>query len=182
MTFSCRTSTALLVLTLLSPAAGSLAASDTSAPHPSVTIQTEYLATVDLSLDPPQAMGPVRVFNFSSGTVHGPKLNSTVIAPAANWLRMMPDGSLHLDARATIKTDDGELVLVEYNGVIVPSKEVLDRLNKGEVITSSDEYFFSTPRFTTSSAKYDWLNKTQAVQKMVSFGQGHLRYDLFALR
>jgi len=182
MTFSCRTSTALLVLTLLSPAAGSLPASDTSAPNPTVTIQTEYLATIDLSLDPPQAMGPVRVFNFSTGAVHGEKLNGTVIAPAADWLTVMPDGSFHLDARLTVKTDDGELILVEYNGVIVPSKEVMDRLNKGELITSNDEYFFSTPRFTTSSAKYDWLNKTQAVQKMVSLGQGHLRYDLFALR
>lgn len=178
----CRRRTAFTALALLWPAAASLGAGDTSAPAPSVTVQTEYLATVDLVLDAPQAMGPVRVFNVPSGTIHGPKLNGTIIAPAADWLTVMPDGSFHLDIRATVRTDDGELILVEANGVAVPTKQVMDRLNKGETVTSNDEYIFATPRFVTSSAKYDWLNKTQALYKMVSLGQGHLKYDLFALR
>ena len=94
----------------------------------------------------------------------------------------MPDGSLHLDVRATIKTDDGEFIFVEYNGVIAGTEEVMDRFNKGDVLTSKDEYFISTPRFTTASKKYDWLNKVQAVAKMVTVQQKHLKYDLFILR
>jgi hypothetical protein len=84
--------------------------------------------------------------------------------------------------RATIKTDDGELILVEYNGVIVSSKEVMDRFNKGEVTTSNDEYFVTAPRFTTASKKYEWINQLQAVGKMVSIKNTSIKYDIFAVR
>jgi hypothetical protein len=95
----------------------------------------------------------------------------------------MPDGSLRLDVRATIKADDGELILIEFGGVIVPRKDTVDRLNKGEVLTSKDyEYFITAPRFTTASKKYAWLNHVQAVGKMVSVQKTRIKYDLFAVR
>ena len=68
-----------------------------------------------------------------------------------------------VDVPGTIKTDDDELIFVENNGVIVPTKEVMDRLGAGEVIKSTDEYFITAPCFTTASKKYAWLNRTQAV-------------------
>ena len=71
---------------------------------------------------------------------------------------------------------------LEYNGVIAATKEVMDRFSKGDVLTSKDEYFNSTPRFTTASKKYDWLNKVQAVAKMVTVQQKQLKYDLFVVR
>jgi hypothetical protein len=87
-----------------------------------------------------------------------------------------------LDARATIKTDDGEFILVEYNGVIVPSKEVMDRFNKGEVITSKDKYLVIAPRFTTASKKYKWLGQLQVAGTMVTFQTTKIKYDIFAIR
>src|ERR1700740_3193674 len=76
-------------------------------------------------------------------------------------------------ARATIKTDDGEIILVTYGGVINGSKEVRDRFSNGEAPTSKDyESFITAPQFTTGSKKYDWLNHTQAVGKMVSIQRG----------
>ena len=153
-----------------------------SAQTPSVTIETEYLGTLELSLDAPQAVGPRLIINLPDRKIQGPKINGAIVAPSADWLNPMPDGSLHLDVRATIKTDDGEFIFVEYNGVIAGTEEVMDRFNKGDVLTSKDEYFISTPRFTTASKKYDWLNKVQAVAKMVTVQQKHLKYDLFILR
>jgi Protein of unknown function (DUF3237) len=47
----------------------------------------------------------------------------------------MPDGSLRLDVRGTIKTDDGEIILVTYSGAFAASKEVNGRFNNGEVLT-----------------------------------------------
>ena len=70
--------------------------------------------------------------------------------------------------RATIKTDDGELIFTEYSGVIVPTKELNDRFAKGEVIKSDEEYFIVAPKFTTASKKYEWINQIQAVGKMIS--------------
>jgi hypothetical protein len=94
----------------------------------------------------------------------------------------MPDGSFRLDVRATIKTDDGELIFIEYGAIAVPSKEAMDRFNKGEVITAKDAYWISTPRFTTVSKKYASLNHLQAVGKMVSLQKTRIKYDLFAVR
>jgi subtilisin-like proprotein convertase family protein len=156
--------------------------SEAPAQEPSVSIQTEYLGTMEVQLDAPQAVGPVLIFNVPGGTLKGPKINGTVVAPSADWLNIMPDGSLRLDVRASLKTDDGEFILIAYNGIIASTKEVMDRFNKGEVITSNDEYFLTAPRFTTASKKYDWLNRVQAVGKMVMVQQGKLTYDLFVVR
>ena len=169
---------------LLSAALGLLLAPPAFAQNPSVSIATEYLMTLEAPLDPAfQPMGSRLVVNVTpGGTVRGPKINGALIAPGGDWLYIMPDGSLRLDVRATIKTDDGELILVEYGGIIVPSKEVMDRFNKGEVIASKDEYFITAPRFTTASKKYAWLNHLQAVGKMVSVQKTKIKYDLFAVR
>ncbi len=158
------------------------AVSEALGESPSVSIETEYLGTVEVQLDAGQVVGPVVIVNVPGGTLKGPKINGTLIAPSGDWLSVMPDGSLRLDVRSSVKTDDGELILVAFNGVIAPNKDATERFNKGEVITSKDEYFIFAPRFTTASKKYDWLNKVQAVGKMVSFQKGKLKYDLFLVR
>jgi hypothetical protein len=152
---------------------------------PTVSVETEYLATVEAPLEPAQLAGSRVIVNVpAGGTVRGPKINGTLIAPAGDWLTVMPDGSLRLDVRATIKTDDGEIILVTYSGAIAASKEVNDRFNNGEVLTSKDyEYFITAPQFTTGSKKYDWLNQIQAVGKMVSIQRGvKIKYDWFIVR
>jgi len=150
--------------------------------RPTVSIDTEYLGTMEVQLDPPQMVGHRMIFNTASGTITGPKIRGAIVDPSADWLIPMPDGSLRLDVRATIKTVEGEFILTEYNGVIVVSKEVTDRLSRGEAITYKDAYFITTPRFSTASKTYDWLNKTQAIGKMVSMDSKNLRYDIFAVR
>jgi uncharacterized protein DUF3237 len=178
MKFSMRS--ALLSITL----GLALVAGEALAQGPSVSIETEYLMTLEIPIDPAfQPMGSRLIANIlPGGAVHGPKINGAFIAPAGDWGYLMPDGSLRLDVRATIKTDDGELIFIEYGAVAVPSKEVMDRFNKGEVITAKDAYWISTPRFTTASKKYAWLNQLQAVGKLVSLQKGKINYDLFAIR
>jgi len=153
--------------------------SEALAEGPSVSIETEYLGTAEMQLDAVQAVGPVLIGNTPGGTLKGPKINGTLVAPTGDWISITPDGSLRLDVRASVKTDDDEFISVAYNGIVVPNKDATDRLSKGEVITSNDEYFVITPRFSTASKKYDWLNKVQAVGKMVAFQRGKLKYDLF---
>jgi hypothetical protein len=94
----------------------------------------------------------------------------------------MADGSARLDVRGTIKTDDGEFIFVEFSGVIVPTKEIMDRFGKGEVIGSKEEYFITAPKFSTASKKYEWLNHVQAVGKMVSLQNTKVKYDVFVVR
>jgi len=146
---------------------------------PTVSIETEYLATVEVPLKALQSVDYVP----ETGTVRGPKINGTIIPPSGDWLVLMPDGSMRLDFRATIQTDDGEIILVNYGGMINRSKEAIDRFNNGEVITSMDAYSVVAPQFTTGSKKYAWLNQIHAFGKMVSIQRLiKIKYDWFIVR
>lgn len=152
---------------------------------PSVDIRTEYLMTIEAKLGSRVSVGQRVIVNVLGGTVRGPRLKGEIVAPAGDWVFVMPDGSTRLDVRFTIKTDDGEFVFVEYSGISAPTKEAQERLTKGEAVTAADGYgyFITTPRFMTTSAKYAWLNEVQAVGKMVSVQRGvAIKYDVFAVR
>jgi hypothetical protein len=154
-----------------------------SAEGPTVSVETEYLGTVEAQFDwPPQAAGARVIFNVTGGTIQGPKINGTIVGPSGDWGMPMPDGSFRLDVRGTIKTNDGEFILTEYNGVVSASEEVSDRFSKGDIITAKDEYFLTAPTFTTASKNYDWLNKVQVVGKMVTSSTKGVKYDLFIVR
>jgi len=152
---------------------------------PSVDIRTEYLMTIEAKLGSRVPVWQRVIVNVLGGTVVGPRLRGEIVAPAGDWVFVMPDGSSRLDVRFTIKTDDGEFVYVEYSGISAPTKEAQERLTKGETVTAADGYgyFITTPRFMTTSAKYSWLNEVQAVGKMVSVQRGvAIKYDVFAVR
>ena len=75
----------------------------------------------------------------------------------------MPDGSLRLDVRATIKTDDGEIIMVTYSGAFAASKEVNDRFNNGEVLSSKDAYFINrTSIHIVETGNDSWRFKNRA--------------------
>ena len=150
---------------------------------PTVELRPEYLMTLEVMMDIPQLVGARRVVNVTGGTLRGPKINGTLVSPSGDWLYNMPDGSSRLDVRLMVKTDDNELIFMEYGGVMAFPKEAAERLNKGEVVTHADGYFMVAPRFTTASTKYAWLNHVQAVGKMVSLQRGHaIKYDIFEMK
>ncbi len=147
-------------------------------------LSTEYLMTLYAPLDTPQKIdNSLTIYNVGpGGWVHGPKIKGTLIAPAADWIRTMPDGNLRQDVRLTIKTDDGALIYMTYNGIISRSKEAGKRIAAGEVLTPADEYFLMAPSMETSAKAYVWLNQVQCVGKMVEVktgGSSFVKYDIF---
>jgi hypothetical protein len=85
--------------------------------------------------------------------------------------------------RATIRTDDGEIIFVSYSGVRQCPKEVAERVVKGELIKQGDCYFIISPTFETKSEKYGWLNGVQAVGKALELKRGdHVSYEFFAVK
>jgi len=154
----------------------------------STSIKTEYLMTYVAMLDPPYAVdNTLLIVNVQpGGWAKGPKISGTFIAPGGDWLRVMPSGALRLDVRATLKTDDGALIYISYNGIIQHSAESAEKLGKGELLTTRDiPYFITAPTFQTSSEKYAWLNSVQLASKLVEgkLGEGgYVKYDVFVLR
>jgi hypothetical protein len=88
-----------------------------------------------------------------------------------------------LDVRVTIKTNDGALIYISYNGIYRGTAEADARAAKGEVLTSKDIYFVIAPSMQTSAKKYDWLNAVQCIGKMVSYqNDSYVKYDIFIVR
>lgn len=155
----------------------------------STQIKTEYLMTYTAPLDAPLPIdSALLIINVkpTGGVAKGPAISGTFLSPGGDWLRVMPSGALRLDVRATLKTDDGALIYITYNGIIQHSPESAERMNKGELLTAKDiPYFVTAPTFQTSSPKYAWLNGVQAVSKMVELklGEGgYVKYDTFIVR
>ena len=171
---------------ILSTALCLIALSATLAGAQTTKVSTEYQMTLYAPLDPPQKIdSSLTIYNVGpGGWVKGPKIKGTLIAPAADWIRVMPDGNLRQDVRLTIKTDDGALIYVTYNGIISRSKEAGKRIASGDVLTSADEYFLTAPTMETSAKAYVWLNRVQCVGKMVEVkttGNSFVKYDIFVV-
>lgn len=152
-------------------------------------IKTDYLMTYQVLLDAPTPIDDsLLIVNVkpTGGWAKGPKVSGTFQAPGADWLRVMPSGVLRLDVRAVLKTDDGALIYMTYNGIVQHSPESAEKMSRGEVLTAQDiPYFVTAPTFQTSAPTYAWLNSVQAVSKMVEIklgDGGYVRYDTFIVR
>jgi len=152
------------------------------------TLKPEYLMTFQALLDAPYSVdNSLVVFNVKpGGWAKGPAISGTFIQPGGDWLRVMPSGALRLDVKATLKTDDGALIYISYNGILQHTTESAGRMYKGELLTTKEiPYFIIAPTFETSSPKYAWLNSIQAIGKVVELkvGEGgYVKYDIFVIQ
>jgi len=157
----------------------------TTALHAQTTqISTQYVMTLYAPLEAGQAVDPtLYIYNVApGGWVKGPKIEGTIVAPSGDWFRVLPSGASRLDVRLVVKTKDGALIYLAYNGIFKDTKEVEARAEAGEVLTSKDLYFIIAPTIQTSARQYDWLNGVQYIGKMVSYkSDAYVKYDIFAV-
>lgn len=154
---------------------------------PTTSVSTEYLMTLCAPVDPPKAVdATLAIYNVRpGGWVSGPKIRGKLVSPTADWLRIMPSGVSRFDARGAIETDDGELIYLTFGGVLHLEEREANRLRNGEVLKADDCYSITTPTFQTSSQKYFWLNRIQAIGKLIEATAGedsHATYDIFIVK
>ncbi len=172
---------------MLSLIAASMSISPAQAQTATPTL--EYVMTYKAILEPPLPIdNSLLIFNvLPGGWFKGPNIKGTFLAPGADWLRVMPSGVLKLDVRAVMKTDDGDLLYLTYNGVMQHTEESYKKLNAGEVVKASDvAYFYTAPTIQTGSKKYDYLNRIQLINKFVELqfspNGSYIIYDVFAVK
>jgi uncharacterized protein DUF3237 len=179
-----RLSTALLVgLGLI--ASGPFALAQTSAPTARTAIPKaqsgaeappapvlEYLGTLRAETgtrtvieNGPQ--GTRTIVQVVGGRFEGPRVKATVQIPAGDWITNRADGSYRLDVRLTLRTDDGALILVTYNGI-------------GHT-TPAGASLRTAPLFETGDPRYAWLTGLQAVGVGERVGTA-VKYDIYALK
>src|SRR5437870_12964107 len=112
--------------------------------------------------------GTRTIVQILGGRFEGPRLKATVQTPAGDWITNRADGSYRLDVRLTLKTDDGALILVTYNGI-------------GQT-TDAGASLRIAPLFETGDSRYVWLTRLQAVGGGQGVGTAAVTYDIYALK
>lgn len=123
-------------------------------------LRAELADIVDVGLTP---MGHRRVVNILGGHFEGDRLSGSVLPGGADWQWVRSDGTIDLDARYTLKTDQGELIQVTSQGLRTASPEVLAQLARGEDVDPERYYFRTVMRFETSAPSLLYLTRLLAV-------------------
>jgi hypothetical protein len=128
-------------------------------------LQTEFVFEARVTVDKPLVIGQSshglrRVVPITGGTFAGPNIKGRVVPGGADWQFVRPDGVLDVQAKYTLETSDGVLIMVENRGVRHASPAVMERLTKGENVPGSEYYFRTTAQFEAPiGSKYEWLNR-----------------------
>jgi hypothetical protein len=108
------------------------------------------------------------IINVTGGTFEGPRLSGKIEPPGGDWVYLREDGSVRLDVRLTLRTEDGAGILMTYAGIGTPKE------GGGLSIRSA-------PLFETGDERYTWLNNIQAIG-IGTPGDGSVTYEVYALR
>jgi hypothetical protein len=149
-------------------------------------LNTEFLFRMTLATAAPQMVGgtrtgELRIVPVTGGRVDGPRLRGEVLpGTAADWLRVEPDGTAHLDVRLTLRAEGGGVVYMHYTGLRTGPAEVLARIGRGEAVDPGAYYFRTAVRFETGDADLAWLNRVLAVGVGQRLPSGPV-YDIYAV-
>ena len=103
--------------------------------------------------------GTRRFIPITGGRFTGNGIKGEVMAGGADWQLSRPDGVTEVNALYSIKTDDGAVIVVDNQGIIVPANGGIG-------------YVRTNPRFHAPQGKYEWLNKTLFVGTITPATQG----------
>jgi hypothetical protein len=130
------------------------------------TLHADFVFEARVSVDKPLIVGDGphglrRIVPITGGKVEGPKLNGSVLPGGADWQFVRPDGTLQVEAKYTLQSEDGVLIMITNRGVRRGPKDVIDKLARGEAVDPSLYYFRTSAEFEApAGGKYAWLNNS----------------------
>jgi hypothetical protein len=141
-------------------------------PPEMTVLRSQPLFVFQIAVSPPRVIGATpgydrRIGEITGGSFEGERLRGKVLSGGSDWQSLRNDGTITINVRMVMETDDGALIGVTYLGMRHGPKEVLDRLARGEKVSPSEYYMRVTPYYETSSERYGWLNR------IVSVAHGH---------
>jgi hypothetical protein len=140
------------------------------------TVRTRPLFVMRLDVKGPLVVGATsngyrRIGIVPSGSFEGERLSGQILDGGSDWQVVRSDDSTTLDVRLVLSTEDRVLVTMSYRGIRHGPHEIIERIDRGEVVEPATHYFRINPLFEAPTGKYDWLNRVIAV------GIGHRQAD-----
>jgi len=132
--------------------------------HAQSSPRLEFIFAADVTVDPPLDVGNIgkgtrRFVPIAGGEFSGPKLRGEVLGGGGDWQIIRDDGVAELEARYSLRTDDGALIFVRNYGLRHGPPRVIAALASGEAVDHSSYYFRGATFFETGAAQYVWLTK-----------------------
>jgi hypothetical protein len=124
----------------------------------------EFIFAAHVLVDRPLDFGDIgkggrRVVPIVGGEFSGPQLRGEVLPGGADWQTLRHDGVSELEARYTLRTDDGALIQVRNLALRHGPPQVMAALAAGEPADPASYYFRGATFFETGDARYAWLGK-----------------------
>jgi hypothetical protein len=140
------------------------------------SVRTRPLLVMHLNVRKLQILGATpgtfqRVGVIYGDSFEGERLAGEVLDGGSDWQTVRNDGATTLDVRLILKTGDDALISMIYRGIRHGPPDIIERIEKGEVVDPATYYFRVAPLFETAAPKYDWINRVFAI------GIGHRRAD-----
>ncbi len=125
----------------------------------------EFVFAGHVTVDKPLDIGDVakggrRIIPIAGGEFSGPQIRATVLPGGADWQVLRHDGVAELEARYTLRSDDGALIYVRNHGLRHGPPEIMAALAAGRSVEPASYYFRGATFFETSAARYAWMTKT----------------------
>ena len=113
-----------------------------------MSLGLELVFSAEVAVAPPLVVGPSshglrRIIPILGGRVEGPRLSGEVLAGGADWQFERPDGVWQLEARYTLRAQDGTLIQVINRALRHGPPAVMERIFRGEKV-GPEEYYFRT--------------------------------------
>ena len=130
--------------------------------------QFDFIFAAHVTVDPPLDLGDVgkggrRIVPITGGDFSGPHIRGKVLPGGADWQVLRNDGVAELEARYTLRTDDGALIYVRNLALRHGPPDVMAALAAGRPVDPTGYYFRGATFFETSDARYAWITKNIVV-------------------
>lgn len=148
-------------------------------------IQARLMFVMRLEVKPVFPVGPApeeyrRVGIIAGGSFEGERLSGKVLEGGSDWQTVRKDGTVIINVRLMLQTNDGAFVGMTYQGVRSGPPDVIAKIDKGEPVDPASYYFRINPLFQASAPQYDWLNRVVGIGTGHRFADGPL-YSIFEL-
>ncbi|MEO1657686.1 MAG: DUF3237 domain-containing protein [Pseudomonadota bacterium] len=130
----------------------------------------KHLVTLRLDVDSAGALqvgktpeGQRTIAPVTGGVFEGQRLSGQVLPGGADWVRFRADGTMMIDVRLTLQTDDGALIYLTYQGRFIGAAGAMAQFAKGKTLVPGSYSLVTVAKLECGDERYAWLNNAIAV-------------------
>lgn len=123
--------------------------------------------------------GEIEYWEMTEGTLTGPRISATIAMPGGDWYRPTKGELGRPDVRVQLITDDQEVVLLHYTGLVRANDRFRRAAESGGATEYGDQYMRMVMFFDTGAAKYAWLTESVFIAEGRIAGKNEIEYQIY---